>query len=50
MSEQQPINLEDLLQAPPKKKGIGRRILDKLFSPWMQDIETTPYDLSLIHI
>ena len=44
MSDQQPINLEDLMQAPPKKKGMGRRILDKLFAPWMTDIETTPYD------
>jgi membrane fusion protein, adhesin transport system len=44
MSDQQPINLEDLMSAPPKKKGVGRRLMDKLFSPWMTDIETTPYD------
>ncbi|MEP1469769.1 MAG: HlyD family type I secretion periplasmic adaptor subunit [Halieaceae bacterium] len=44
MSDQQPINLEDLMQEPPKKKGPGRRIMDKLFAPWMKDVETTPYD------
>ncbi len=44
MSDQQPMNLEDLMRAPPKKKGIGRRLMDKLFAPWMTDIETTPYD------
>ena len=44
MSDQQPMNLEDLMSAPPKKKGVGRRLMDKLFSPWMTDIETTPYD------
>ena len=44
MSDQQPMNLEDLMGAPPQKKGIGRRLMDKLFAPWMTDIETTPYD------
>ncbi|MEH6519094.1 MAG: HlyD family type I secretion periplasmic adaptor subunit [Halioglobus sp.] len=41
---QEPMNLEDLLGGEPKPKGLGRRIMDKLFAPWMKDVQTTPYD------
>ena len=28
----------------PPKRRLGRRVVDWLFSPWMKDIENTPYD------
>ncbi len=41
---QQSIDLEELLGAKEKPKGLGRRIMDRLFAPWMKDVQTTPYD------
>ena len=28
----------------PSRHGIGRRLADWLFAPWMKDVNTTPYD------
>ena len=41
MNQQQPFNLQP---GEPPKRGLGRRIVDKLFAPWMKDVNTTPYD------
>ena len=42
MSEQpQEFNLQP---GEPPKRGIARRIVDRLFAPWMKDVNTTPYD------
>ena len=34
----------DLQGGQPPKRGLARRIVDKLFAPWMREVNTTPYD------
>ena len=34
----------DLQGGQPPKRGIVRRMVDRLFAPWMKDVNTTPYD------
>lgn len=35
---------EGLQPGPPPRRGVGRRLVDWLFSPWMREVNTTPYD------
>ncbi len=42
MSEQQQIN--EMLGEEPPKRGPARRLVDWLFSPWMKEVNTAPYD------
>ena len=42
MSEQ-PQNMMPM-QEPPPKRGLGRRLMDRLFAPWMKDPTDVPYN------
>ena len=42
MSEQEQVN--EMAQEAPARRGIGRRLVDRLFAPWMKEINTAPYD------
>ena len=42
MSEQQ--QLSEMAQEAPAKRGPGRRMVDWLFSPWMKEVNTAPFD------
>ncbi|TDG15255.1 HlyD family type I secretion periplasmic adaptor subunit [Seongchinamella unica] len=42
MSEQQ--KPDAMPDEAPVKRGPGRRLIDRLFSPWMKDVNTAPYD------
>ena len=42
MSEQEQMN--EMPQEAPARRGIGRRLVDRLFSPWMKDVNTAPFD------
>jgi len=41
MSEQP---IPQMLPEEPPRRGPLRRLLDKLFSPWMKDVDSSPYD------
>ena len=41
MSEQP---VEEMLAEAPPRRGAGRRLIDWAFSPWMKDVNTSPYD------
>jgi membrane fusion protein, adhesin transport system len=42
MTDQQ--QLPGMPDAPPPRRGPGRKLVDWLFSPWMKDVNTAPYD------
>ncbi|MDG1389138.1 MAG: HlyD family type I secretion periplasmic adaptor subunit [Halioglobus sp.] len=42
MSEQGQLN--EMVQEAPARRGLARRLVDRLFSPWMKDINTAPFD------
>ncbi|MBT5005728.1 MAG: biotin/lipoyl-binding protein, partial [Halieaceae bacterium] len=42
MSEQEQLN--EMVQEAPARRGLARRLVDRLFSPWMKDINTAPFD------
>jgi len=42
MNQQQPDMME--MREPPPRCGLGRRLMDRLFAPWMKDPTDVPYN------